>query len=76
MMIIGGRDGEESNWFNDESLQLDSSGHLGEGKVLHHRPMNRLEHNPRSLQVGRQGWKISGLSRYIRVRLAYRKNIL
>ena len=36
--------GEESNWFNDESLQLDSSGHIREGKVLHHRPIDRLEH--------------------------------
>jgi len=35
---------EESNWFNDESHQPDSSGHIREGKVLHHRPIDRLEH--------------------------------
>jgi hypothetical protein len=38
------RSREESDWFNDESFQLDSSGHLGEGKILHHGPIDRLEH--------------------------------
>jgi hypothetical protein len=38
------RDRKESDWFNDETPQLDSSGHIGEGKVLHHGPIDRLEH--------------------------------
>ena len=31
---------KECEWFNDEAFQLDSSGPLGEGKVLHHGPIN------------------------------------
>ena len=37
-------DWEVSDWFGDKSFQLDSCGPLGEGKVLHHGPINGLEH--------------------------------
>ena len=46
MMITVGRarNWEASDWFDDESFQLDGSGPLGEGKVLHYGLINRLKH--------------------------------
>jgi hypothetical protein len=51
---------EESDWFNDESIQLDSSGHLGEGKVLHHSAIDSLKHtiHVHSKLVGKGGKQV------------------